>query len=90
MTNVYMPPTISTNELVDVVSTNKNYTLILGLDKVADPGNYGSLIRSAAALGWHGVFAGSQCVNNFNDKAIRAARGATFRLPIVSLLNLTR
>lgn len=57
---------------------------LLVLDGVADPGNLGTLIRSALALNWEGVFLTPHCTDPFNDKAIRAAKGATFRLPLAS------
>lgn len=59
-------------------------THILALDGVRDPGNMGTLLRTALALGWDGVFLLDGCVDPFNDKALRAAKGATFRIPIRS------
>lgn len=53
---------------------------VLVLDRLQDPGNVGTLIRSAFALGWQGVFL-IDCVDPFNDKALRAAREAAFKLP---------
>ncbi len=58
---------------------NKRY--LLALDRVNDPGNLGTLLRTALALGWEGVFILPNCCDPFNDKALRAAKGATFRLP---------
>ncbi len=58
-------------------------THLLVLDGINDPGNLGTLIRTALALGWQAVFLLGSCCDPFNDKAIRAAKGATFRLPIV-------
>lgn len=55
---------------------------ILALDQITDPGNLGTLLRSALALGWQGAFLTEGSVDPFNDKAIRAAKGATFRLPL--------
>lgn len=55
---------------------------ILALDGIADPGNLGTLLRSALALGWEGAFLTKDCVDPFNDKALRSAKGATFRLPL--------
>jgi RNA methyltransferase, TrmH family len=55
---------------------------VLALDGIADPGNLGSLLRSALALGWEGVFITSSSCDPFNPKAVRAARGATFLLPL--------
>ena len=57
----------------------KDYILIL--DQVSDPGNLGTLWRSALGLGWQGVWLTPGCVDPFNDKALRAAQGAPFRLP---------
>ena len=54
---------------------------ILVLDGISDPGNLGTLWRTALALGWEGVCLLSGCVDLFNDKALRAAQGATFHLP---------
>lgn len=55
---------------------------ILVLDRVADPGNLGTLLRTALALGWEGAWLMPGTCDPFNDKALRAARGATFRLPL--------
>lgn len=55
---------------------------ILALDSVADPGNLGTMLRSALGLGWEGVFITSNSVDPYNEKALRAAKGATFRIPI--------
>lgn len=54
---------------------------ILILDQVSDPGNLGTLWRTALALGWEGIWLTPGCVDPFNDKALRAAQGATFLLP---------
>lgn len=54
---------------------------LLVLDSIADPGNLGTLLRTALALGGDGVFLLGSCCDLFNDKALRAAKGATFRLP---------
>ena len=58
---------------------NKKYLLIL--DQLTDPGNLGTLFRTALALNWEGIWLTTGTVDPFNDKAIRAARGATFWLP---------
>jgi RNA methyltransferase, TrmH family len=55
---------------------------LLVLDGISDPGNLGTLIRSALALGWDGIFIVAPSCDPFNEKAIRSAKGATFRLPI--------
>ncbi|KAK6125866.1 hypothetical protein DH2020_040392 [Rehmannia glutinosa] len=57
---------------------------ILVLDRIQDPGNLGTLVRSATAFRWDGVFLLPGCCDPFNDKALRACRGACFQIPIVS------
>ncbi|XP_042028866.1 uncharacterized tRNA/rRNA methyltransferase slr1673-like isoform X2 [Salvia splendens] len=57
---------------------------ILVLDGIQDPGNLGTLVRSATAFRWDGVFLLPGCCDPFNDKALRACRGASFQIPIVS------
>lgn len=58
---------------------------ILILDRLTDPGNLGTLLRTALALGWEGVIVTPGTVDLFNDKALRAAKGATFRLPYAEM-----
>ncbi len=55
---------------------------ILALDGISDPGNLGTLLRSALALGWEGVFITTNSTDPFNEKAVRAAKGASFRIPL--------
>lgn len=55
---------------------------LLVLDRIADPGNLGTLLRTALGLGWEGAFLLSGCCDAFNDKSLRAAKGATFRLKL--------
>jgi TrmH family RNA methyltransferase len=51
---------------------------------VQDPGNLGSLVRSALALGSRGLVALDGCADPFSGRAVRAAMGATFRLPVAT------
>lgn len=55
---------------------------LLVLDNISDPGNLGTLLRTALALGWQGAFVVGESCDPYNEKALRAARGATFRLPL--------
>lgn len=56
--------------------------LSLVLDAVQDPGNAGTLLRTAAAAGVDQALFGPGCVDPFNGKVMRAAMGAHFRVPI--------
>lgn len=55
---------------------------ILILDQIQDPGNVGTLLRSALAFGFDGVYFIEGTADPFNDKALRAAKGATFHIPL--------
>jgi TrmH family RNA methyltransferase len=57
---------------------------VLVLDGVQDPGNVGTMLRTALALGASGVVALKGTADLTNPKVIRAAMGASFRLPAVS------
>lgn len=54
----------------------------LWLDRVQDPGNMGTLLRTAAAAGMQRVFASSGCVAAWSPKVLRSAQGAHFALAI--------
>jgi TrmH family RNA methyltransferase len=58
--------------------------VLLVLDAVQDPGNVGAILRTALALGASGVIALKGTADLTNPKVIRAAMGASFRLPAVS------
>jgi TrmH family RNA methyltransferase len=51
---------------------------------VQDPGNMGTILRSAEAFGCAGAIMGEGTVSSFNSKVIRASAGSIFRLPTVS------
>lgn len=54
---------------------------LLVLNGLSDPGNVGTLFRTALGLGWEGVIMTPGSVDPFNDKALRAGKGAQLLLP---------
>ena len=56
---------------------------VMFLDAVSDPGNLGTILRSAEAMGAAGVVLGSGTVDPFNPKVVRASAGALFHVPVV-------
>src|SRR3984893_10960645 len=56
---------------------------ILVLAGLQDPGNLGTILRSAEAFGSAGVVTGEGTVSPFNSKVIRASAGSASRLPLV-------
>lgn len=58
--------------------------VVLVMDAVQDPGNFGTLVRSAEALGAVGVIALPGTVDAWNAKAVRSSAGSAFRIPVVA------
>ena len=58
--------------------------LVLVADGISDPGNLGTMVRSAAALGACCVVASGDSCDVLNPKCVRATMGAVFRIPVVS------
>jgi TrmH family RNA methyltransferase len=56
---------------------------LLAIAGVQDPGNLGTILRSAEAFGAGGVVLGEGSVSPFNPKVVRASAGSVFRLPMV-------
>ncbi len=57
---------------------------LLILDQLRDPGNLGTIIRTAAAAGVEAIFMTPGSVDAFSPKVLRAGMGAQFRVPILS------
>lgn len=57
-------------------------SLLLILDAIGNPGNLGTMLRTAAAAGAQGVLLGPGSVDPYNPKALRGSMGAVLRLPV--------
>ena len=55
---------------------------LVALDGVQDPGNVGTIIRTADAAGLDGVLLSAQCADAFSPKVLRATMGSVFRMGI--------
>ena len=75
---VEIPP----NELNEIALSNK---LNIYLDKVMDPGNMGTIIRTAEWFGIPQVICSPGCVDPFNPKVIQGTMGSILRVPIVQI-----
>lgn len=62
--------------------------LYMILEAVQDPGNLGTIIRTADAFGFDGVLLTSGCVWPYYDKVLRSAMGSVFHVPIFSFENI--
>lgn len=70
-------------EPADLFPSNKQ-ALVLVAAALQDPGNLGTLIRSAEAFGATGLLLLSGSVNPWNPKVVRSSAGSVFRLPVVA------
>ncbi|MFD0961170.1 TrmH family RNA methyltransferase [Paenibacillus chungangensis] len=57
--------------------------LVVVLDNVRDPGNVGTIIRSADAVGADAVILGKGCADLYNPKTVRSTMGSLFHLPVM-------
>ena len=55
-------------------------TKLLALDAVQDPGNVGTIIRTADAAGLDGILLGPSCADLFSPKVLRSTMGSIFRM----------
>ena len=56
---------------------------LLLLDGVQDPGNLGTLIRTARSFGYDAVYCSQETCDFYNDKVIRSTQGALFQIPLI-------
>lgn len=78
--------------LVDIPKAGqvKGEKFVLVLDEVQDPGNVGTLIRTAAWFGVHTVVLGPGSADPFNPKVVRATQGAVFSVKMVRSKDLAK
>ena len=58
---------------------------LLICDSVQDPGNLGTMIRTADAAGFDAVLCSDGTVDMYNDKTIRSTQGSLFHIPVISV-----
>ena len=56
---------------------------VIVLDDVQDPGNVGTIIRTAFSFGYTSIVLSSHSVDVYNEKVIRSTQGALFHMPII-------
>jgi 23S rRNA (guanosine2251-2'-O)-methyltransferase len=77
-------------ELEEVLTGVRDPALLLVLDGVTDPQNLGALVRSAHALGAHGVVLPKDRAAGVTPAAFKAAAGALEHCPVARVTNLSR
>ena len=68
----------------DINSFKKLNNIVL-LDSASDPGNLGTIIRSAAAFGIEGIILYGNCADIYSPKVIRSAAGNLFKIPFIHI-----
>lgn len=79
-----IPPRL---RIADLMSEKREGPLLL-LHEINNPGNLGTLVRTAYWFGFSGVVLGKGSVDPLNPKVIRAAMGSLFHMPYLSGVNL--
>ncbi len=69
---------------------SNNATRLVALDGLQDPANVGGILRTALALGFHGVLAGGDTAELFSPRVLRASMGAVLCLPVVQTASLAQ
>ena len=66
----------------DLLGTGENAPLILVLEDLQDPGNFGTMIRTSEAAGVTGVIVSAGTADLYQPKVIRSTMGSIFRVPV--------
>lgn len=70
-------------DMGDILGENTGKANILVLDNLQDPGNLGTIFRTAEAAGVTGIILSRDCVDIYNPKVVRSTMGAVLRMPFL-------
>ncbi|WP_339228337.1 RNA methyltransferase [Oceanobacillus sp. FSL K6-2867] len=83
----YISQTATPQGIIAVIESYKqseqNGNHLLLIDSIQDPGNLGTIIRTADAAGMDGIILGDGTVDLYNDKVIRSTQGSIFHIPVL-------
>lgn len=65
----------------DLLGTPGEKALIMALENIQDPGNLGTILRTAEGAGVTGILMTEGCVDLYNPKVIRSTMGSVYRMP---------
>lgn len=90
LTEVVSPQGILAVVQKDANSTNIDYSndFIIALDGIQDPGNLGTIIRTADATNLKQIIVSKDTVDTYSPKVIRSTMGAIFRVNVIEVENL--
>lgn len=69
--------------MADIFGSETGEPHVLVLDNLQDPGNLGTIFRSAEAAGVTGIIMSGDCVDIYNPKVVRSTMGAVLRMPFL-------
>lgn len=81
----------STSKILGVAHYQKHHDLgkkVIFLDNVQDPGNVGTIIRTALSFSYDSLVLGNNSASLYNEKVIQSSKGAVFKLPVYEQVNL--
>lgn len=71
-----------------LANRNKNKSCLVVLDRLQDPGNLGTIVRTGEGAGISGIIMSSDCADIYNPKVIRSTMGSIFRVPFAIVEDL--
>ncbi len=81
-------PSVNPEGIISVVKyptfEDKEYSKCLYLDAIQDPGNMGTIIRSAVSFNFDCIYLSSDSVDIYNEKVIAASKGAVLKIPCIT------
>ena len=72
-----------TYNMSDILGRDPAHAHVLVLDNLQDPGNLGTIFRTAEAAGVTGIILSRDCVDIYNPKVVRSTMGAVLRMPFL-------
>jgi len=73
---------------IPIVEVPKSISFALMLEDIQDPGNLGSLLRTALGAGVDAVYLSKGCTDAWSPKCLRGGQGAQFHLPIIEAVDI--
>ena len=80
----------SIDSLVSTVTKQAELPLLIALDEIHDPRNFGAIIRSAAGAGFHGIVYQKRRQVGITGVVAATSAGACFKIPLCEVVNLPR
>lgn len=82
------PGALAVLNMTDILPDMNKSGAYIYCDNIRDPGNLGTIIRTADSAGFDGVLLSPDCVDCYNPKTIRACMGSFFRMNIYENINM--